>query len=58
VKQFVKRQKNDMTDAEATAEAVLRPTMHLMTPKTEAQRASEMVFRTRDLLVRQRNRGD
>jgi transposase len=54
VKPFVKRQKNDTADAEAIAEAALRPTMRFVAPKTEAQQAAAMAFRTRDLLVRQR----
>ncbi len=54
VKPFVKRQKNDTADAEAIAEAAMRPTMRFVAPKTEAQQAAGMAFRTRDLLVRQR----
>ena len=54
VKPFVKRQKNDATDAEATSEAAQRPTMSFVTVKTEEQQVRGMVFRTRDLLVRQR----
>lgn len=54
VKPFVKRQKNDAADAEAIAEAASRPTMRFVTIKTEAQQARAMLFRTRDLLVRQR----
>ena len=54
VKPFVKRQKNDAADAEAIAEAAQRPTMHFVAVKTEAQQAQAMLFRTRDLLVRQR----
>lgn len=54
VKPFVKRQKNDAADAEAITEAALRPTMRFVTIKTEAQQARGMLFRTRDLLVRQR----
>lgn len=54
VKPFVKRQKNDTADAEAIAEAASRPTMRFVAPKTEAQQAAAMAFRTRDLLVRQR----
>ncbi|MEH2545463.1 transposase [Bradyrhizobium sp. AZCC 2262] len=54
VKPFVKRQKNDTADAEAIVEAALRPTMRFVAPKTEAQQAAAMAFRTRDLLVRQR----
>lgn len=54
VKPFVKRQKNDTADAEAIAEAAMRPTMRFVAPKTETQQAAAMAFRTRDLLVRQR----
>ena len=54
VKPFVKRQKNDAADAEAICEAALRPTMRFVAPKSEAQQASAVVFRARDLLVRQR----
>jgi transposase len=54
VKPFVKRQKNDAADAEAVAEAALRPTMRTVAVKTAAQQARAMLFRTRDLLVGQR----
>ncbi len=54
VKPFVKRQKNDMADAEAIAEAATRPTMRFVTVKSEEQQAMAMAYRTRDLLVRQR----
>jgi transposase len=54
VKPFVKRQKNDMADAEAIAEAASRPTMRFVAVKSVAKQASAMVFKTRDLLVRQR----
>jgi transposase len=54
VKPFVKRQKNDMADAEAIAEAAARPTMQFVAVKSEAQQAAAMAYRTRDLLVRQR----
>jgi transposase len=54
VKPFVKRQKNDTADAEAIAEAAARPTMRFVAPKSEAQQAAAMAFRTRELLVRQR----
>jgi transposase len=56
VKPFVKRQNTDMADAEAIREAAQRPTMRFVQPKTaEAQRAA-VIFRARDLLVRQRIR--
>ena len=54
VKPFVKRHKNDEADAEAICEAASRPTMRFVTVKTEEQQARGMLFRTRDLLVRQR----
>ncbi len=54
VKPFVKRQKNDMADAEAICEAAQRPTMRFVAVKSEAKQASTVIFRTRDLLVRQR----
>lgn len=54
VKPFVKRQKNDMADAEAIAEAAMRPTMRFVAVKSVEKQASAMIFKTRDLLVRQR----
>jgi transposase len=54
VKPFVKRQKNDEADAEAICEAAQRPTMRFVPVKSEDQQASGVVFRARDLLVRQR----
>jgi len=54
VKPFVKRQKNDAADAEAIAEAASRPTMRFVEPKSPQQQARAMVFRTRELFVRQR----
>src|SRR3954462_12508185 len=54
VKPFVKRQKNDMADAEAICEAAQRPTMRFVALKSADQQAAAVVFRTRDLLVRQR----
>ena len=52
VKLFVKRQKNDSADAEAICEAAQRPTMRFVALKSANQQAA-VVFRTRDLLVRQ-----
>jgi transposase len=54
VKPFVKRHKNDAVDAEAICEAVQRPGMRFVTVKSEEQQAAGMVFRTRDIVVRQR----
>ncbi len=41
-------------DAEAICEAAQRPAMRFVAVKSEEQQASALVFRTRDLLVRQR----
>lgn len=54
VKPFVKRQKNDASDAEAISEAAQRPTMRFVSVKSEEAQAAAIVFRARDLLVRQR----
>src|SRR3954447_11754997 len=54
VKPFVKRQKNDLADAEAICEAAQRPTMRFVALKSANQQAAAVVCRTRDLLVRQR----
>jgi len=54
VKPFVKRQKNDTADAEAICEAAQRPTMRFVVPKSEQAQAAAVVFRARDLLVKQR----
>jgi len=50
----VKRQKSDAIDAEAICEAAQRPNMRFVAMKSEQQQAAGLVFRTRDLLVRQR----
>ena len=54
VKPFVRRQKNDMADSEAICEAAQRPTMRSVAVKTDEQQASAILFRARDLFVRQR----
>ena len=54
VKPFVKRQKSDAADAEAICEASQRPTMRFVQIKSEVAQAAAVVFRARDLLVRQR----
>ena len=54
VKPFVRRQKNDAADAEAICEAAQRPTMRFVAVKSEEQQAAAVVFRARDLVVRQR----
>ncbi|AML50615.1 transposase [Falsihalocynthiibacter arcticus] len=55
VKPFVKRQKKDANDAEAIAEAAVRPTMRFAPVKSAEQQSRSMVFKTRDLFVRQHN---
>lgn len=55
VKPIVKRQKNDANDAEAIAEAAVRPTMRFVPVKSAEQQSRTMGFKTRDLFVRQRN---
>ena len=54
VKPFVKRQKNDAADAEAICEAAVRPTMRFVPVKSEEIQGAAMVFRVRELLIRQR----
>jgi len=54
VKPYVKRNKNDMADAEAICEAVRRPTMRFVEIKTPEQQSVLMLHRTRHLFVRQR----
>lgn len=54
VKAYVKRGKNDASDAEAICEAVQRPTMRFVPVKSAAQQARGMIYKVRELLVRQR----
>lgn len=54
VRPYVKRQKNDAADAEAIAEAAQRPDMRFVRVKSEASQATSIVFRARDLVVRQK----
>ncbi len=53
VKPFVKRQKNDAADAAAICEAALRPAMRFLPVKSEEIRGAAMVFRVRELPIRQ-----
>ena len=53
VKPYVKRQKNDATDAEAICEAVSRPNMRFVETKTPEQQSYLMLHRTRHLFIRQ-----
>lgn len=58
VKPFVKRQKNDAPDAEAICEAAQRPTMRFVPVKSEETQGAAMVFRVRELLIRQRTQAN
>ena len=53
VKPYVKRQKNDMADAEAICEAVTRANMRFVPTKTPEQQSGLVLHRTRHLFVRQ-----
>ncbi len=53
VKPYVKRQKNDATDAEAICEAVTRPNMRFVEIKTVEQQSCLVLHRVRHLFIRQ-----
>jgi transposase len=53
VRPYVKRQKNDMADAEAICEAVTRANMRFVPTKTPEQQSCLMLHRTRHMFVRQ-----
>jgi hypothetical protein len=53
VKPYVKRQKNDMADAEAICEAVTRANMRFVPIKTPEQQSGLVLHRTRHLFIRQ-----
>ncbi len=55
VKPYVKRHKNDATDAEAICEAVTRPNMRFVATKTPEQQSCLTLHRTRHLFVRQQS---
>jgi len=50
---YVKRHKNDATDAEAICEAVTRPNMRFVATKTPDQQSCLTLHRTRHLFIRQ-----
>ena len=54
VRPFVKTNKHDAADAEAIAEALVRPTMRFAPIKSAEQQAVLMLHRSRELLVKQR----
>ena len=51
---LVKRQKTDAADAAAICEAAVRPNMRFVPVKSAEHQASGLLFRTRDLFVKQR----
>ena len=53
VRPYVKRHKNDSTDAEAICEAVTRPNMRFVATKTPEQQSCLTLHRTRHLFIRQ-----
>src|SRR4029078_6631400 len=53
VKPYVKRQKNDATDAEAICEAVTRANMRFVPTKTPGQQSGLLLHRARHLFIRQ-----
>lgn len=53
VKPYVKRQKNDSTDAEAICEAVGRPNMRFVPTKPVEQQSCLMLHRARPFFIRQ-----
>ena len=54
VKPYVRRGKNDATDAAAICEAVMRPSMRFVPVKSADQQSVLMLHRVRALLIRQR----
>lgn len=54
VRPFVKRGKTDALDAQAINEAVLQKNMRFVSVKSVEQQATTMIFRTRQLMIRQR----
>ena len=53
VKPYVKRHKNDATDAEAICETITRPNMRFVATKTPEQQSCLTLHRTRHLFIRQ-----
>jgi len=54
VKPYVRRQKNDAADAAAICEAVARPSMRFVRPRTVENQAELMRHKAREMLVAQR----
>ena len=56
VKPYVKRQKNDATDAEAICEAITRANMRFVSTKTPEQQSGLVLHRARHLFIRRSGR--
>lgn len=56
VKPFVKGNKNDFVDAEAIGEPASRPSMRVVTPKTESQQTLSVLHRMRESLMHERTK--
>ena len=54
VKPYIRRQKNDASDAAAICEAVTRPTMRFVGVRSQENQAALMRHKTREMLVSQR----
>ena len=54
VKAFVKTNKNDSNDAEAIAEAAMRPSMYFVSPKSIEQQDIQIIHRIRERFIKQR----
>ncbi len=54
VKAYVRRQKNDAADAAAICEAVSRPSMRFVSPRSVENQAELMRHKAREMLVAQR----
>lgn len=54
VKPYVKTNKNDYQDAEAICEAVQRPNMRFVSPKSEEQQQMQAVHRVREQVMKRR----
>lgn len=54
VKPYVKTNKNDYNDAEAICEAVQRPSMRFVCPKSEEQQQMQAVHRVREQVMKRR----
>lgn len=55
VKPYVKSNKNDFLDAEAICEAVQRPSMRFVTPRSMDQQTLGALVKVREAIVRRRN---